>query len=87
MPPKEDEAIPRLTLQDALVLGRQHQPDLRLASARVAAALAQVAKVRAAFYPQISLTGILKAGLPGSTNALGLIGFPATPFFVTPQAP
>jgi outer membrane protein len=81
MTPKEDAVIPRLTLQDALVLGRQHQPDLRLASARVATAQAQVTEARAAFYPQISLTGTLKAGLPGSTNALGLIGFPATPFF------
>jgi Outer membrane protein len=80
--PREDKAaLPLLTLQDALVIAHHHQPDLRLASARVAAAQAQVAEARAAFYPQISLTGIVKAGLPGSTNALGLIGFPATPFY------
>ncbi len=70
-----------LTLDAAVTQGLQHQPDLQLAGARVLAAEARVAEARAAFYPQISLTGIVKAGLPGSTSALGLIGFPATPFF------
>jgi len=81
--PTDDEkaSAPLLTLQDALALAHQHEPDLRLASARVDVAEARVAEARAAFYPQISLTGIVKAGLPGSTNALGLVGFPATPFF------
>lgn len=80
--PNDEKASPTiLTLQNALALAHQHQPDLRLASAHVDAAEARVAEARAAFYPQISLTGIVKAGLPGSTNALGLVGFPATPFF------
>ncbi len=70
-----------LTLDAAVTQGLQHQPDLQLAGARVLAAEARVAEARAAFYPQISLTGIVKAGLPGSTGALGLVGFPATPFF------
>jgi outer membrane protein len=70
-----------LTLDAAVTQGLQHQPDLQLAGARVHAAEARVAEARAAFYPQISLTGIIKAGLPGSAGALGLVGFPATPFF------
>ncbi|MDQ2842414.1 MAG: TolC family protein [Acidobacteriota bacterium] len=79
--PGSESAAPVLTLQDAIAGARLHQPDLRLAAARVQAAEARVDEARAAFYPQISLSGILKAGLPGSTGALGLIGFPSTPFF------
>lgn len=80
-PQNQPASAALLTLNAAVTQGLQHQPDLQLAGARVLAAEARVAEARAAFYPQISLTGIVKAGLPGSTNALGLIGFPATPFF------
>lgn len=79
--PSSESAAPVLTLQDAVATARHQQPDLRLAAARVQAAAARVDEARAAFYPQISLSGILKAGLPGSTSALGLIGFTSTPFF------
>jgi len=80
-PQNQPASAALLTLNAAVTQGLQHQPDLQLAGARVLAAEARVAEARAAFYPQISLTGIVKAGLPGSTNALDLIGFPATPFF------
>jgi len=81
VPQTQPTSAPILTLDAAVTQGLQHQPDVQLAVARVLGAEARVAEARAAFYPQISLTGIVKAGLPGSTNALGLVGFPATPFF------
>jgi len=80
-PQIQPASAPILTLDAAVTQGVQHQPDLQLAAARVLGAEARVAEARAAFYPQISLSGIVKAGLPGSTNALGLVGFPTTPFF------
>ncbi len=69
-----------LTLPQAIAIALEHQPSLQKAEAREQEAEAKVREVRAAYYPQLSVSGIAKAGLSGATNALGLVGFPATPF-------
>jgi outer membrane protein len=46
----------------------------------VAAAEEEVKQVRANYFPQLTLSGIGKVGLSGATSALGLPGFPASPF-------
>jgi outer membrane protein TolC len=40
-----------------------------------------VKQARANYYPQFSFSGIAKVGLSGATSALGLPGFPASPFY------
>ncbi len=69
-----------LTLPQAIAIALKRQPSLQKAQAREQEAEAKVREVRAAYYPQLSVSGIAKAGLSGATNALGLVGFPATPF-------
>jgi outer membrane protein TolC len=54
---------------------------LREAEAAVAAAEAEVREARSYYFPQLSFSGIVKVGLSGATSALGLPGFPASPFF------
>jgi outer membrane protein TolC len=53
---------------------------LREAEAAVAAAEAEVRQARSYFFPQLSFSGVVKAGLSGATS-LELPGFPASPFF------
>lgn len=71
----------RLTLDEAVQTALEKHPALRQAEAAVAKAEAQVAEVRANYFPQLSLSGIAKTGLSGATGVLGLPGFPGSPFF------
>jgi outer membrane protein TolC len=70
-----------LSLDDAIRIALQGHPALREAEDAVAAAEAEVKQARANYYPQLSFSGIAKAGLSGATGALGLPGFPASPFY------
>ncbi len=70
-----------LTLPQAIAMALEHQPSLQKAAAREQEAEAKVREVRAAYYPQLSISGIAKVGLSGATNALDLTGFPASPFY------
>jgi outer membrane protein len=70
-----------LTVDDAVRIALKVHPALREAEDVVAAAEAEVKQARALYFPQLSLTGIGKVGLSGATNALGLTGFPASPFW------
>jgi len=54
---------------------------LREAEDAVRAAEAEVKQARAGYFPQLNFSGIGKVGLSGATNALGLPGFPASPFY------
>src|SRR6266581_5047640 len=66
-----------LSLEEAVQVALKQQPVLEEAEAAVAAAEAQVREARAAYFPQLSFSGIGKIGLSGATSALGLPGFPA----------
>src|SRR5260370_8404349 len=87
--PQENSSQPRakptvvepLSLDDAIGIALQGHPALREAEDAVAAAEAEVKQARANYYPQLSFSGIAKAGLSGATGALGLPGFPASPFY------
>jgi outer membrane protein TolC len=70
-----------LSLDQAIGIALKTHPALKQASAAVAAAEAQVDEARAAYYPQLSFSAIGKIGLSGATSALGLPGFPGSPFF------
>ncbi|MGH7744238.1 MAG: TolC family protein [Candidatus Dormibacteria bacterium] len=70
-----------LSLNDAIRIALQGHPALRETEDAVAAAEAEVKQARANYYPQLSLSGIAKVGLSGATSALGLPGFPASPFW------
>ncbi len=70
-----------LTLPQAIAIALEHQPSLQRAEAKEQEAEAKVREVRAAYYPQLSVSGIAKVGLSGATNALDLMGFPASPFY------
>jgi outer membrane protein len=70
-----------LSLDEAVRIALQQHPALKEAEAAVDAAEADVREARAAYFPQLSLSGIGKVGLSGATGALGLPGFPASPFF------
>lgn len=70
-----------LSLDDAIRIALQGHPSLREADDAVAAAEAEVKQARANYYPQLSFSGIAKVGLSGATSALGLPGFPASPFW------
>ncbi len=70
-----------LSLEQAIRTAIEKHPALRQAESAVAAAEAEVTWVRASYFPQVSFTGIAKAGLSGATSALVLSGFPASPFY------
>jgi len=70
-----------LPLDEAVRTALRQHPALREAEAAVAAAEAEVREARSYYFPQLSFSGIGKVGLSGATNALGLPGFPASPFF------
>ncbi len=69
-----------LPLDEAVRTALRQHPALREAEAAVAAAEAEVRQARSYYFPQLSFSGIVKAGLSGATS-LGLPGFPASPFF------
>jgi len=71
----------KLSLEQAVRLGLENHPALREAEAAVEAAEAQVKQARSYYYPQLSFSGVGKIGLSGATAALGLPGFPGSPFF------
>jgi outer membrane protein len=70
-----------LSLDDAIRIALRGHPTLREAEDAVAAAEAEVKQARALYFPQLSFSGIGKVGLSGATSALGLPGFPASPFW------
>jgi outer membrane protein TolC len=70
-----------LSLGEAVRIALQQHPALKEAEAAVDAAEAEVRVARSSYFPQLSFSGIGKVGLSGATNALGLTGFPASPFF------
>lgn len=70
-----------LTLEEAVRTALQQHPALKEAEAAVAAAEAEVREARSYYFPQLSFSAIGKVGLSGATSALGLPGFPASPFF------
>jgi outer membrane protein len=78
--PRSTDAEP-LSLDEAVRIALKQQPALEEAEDSVAAAEAQVREARAAYFPQLSFSGIGKIGLSGATSALGLPGFPASPFW------
>jgi outer membrane protein len=70
-----------LSLDDAIGIALRGHPALREAEDAVTAAEAEVKQARALYFPQLSFSGIGKVGLSGATSALGLPGFPASPFW------
>jgi len=77
----QSAAAQPLSLDDAVHTALKQHPTLREAEAAVAAAEADVRQARSLYFPQLSFSSIGKIGLSGATNALGLPGFPASPFF------
>src|SRR5260370_27137354 len=70
-----------LTLQQAIETALQQTPSVIAARHGVDEAEARVREARAGYYPQFGFNGIAKAGLSGATNALGLVGLPASPLY------
>src|SRR5438128_2339702 len=70
-----------VTLQQAIETALRENPSVIAARHAVEEAEARVRQARAGYYPQIGFNGIAKAGLSGATNALGLVGLPASPLF------
>ncbi len=70
-----------LSLDEAVGTALRQHPALKEAEAAVAAAEAEVRQARSFYFPQLTFSGIGKIGLSGATSALGLPGFPASPFF------
>ena len=81
LPSSKSAGAQPLSLDDAIRTALQGHPALREAEDAVAAAEAEVKQARANYFPQLSFSGIGKVGLSGATNALGLSGFPASPFW------
>ncbi len=79
--PAKPADIEPLSLDDAIRIALRGHPALREAEDAVRAAEAEVKQARASYFPQLSFSGIGKVGLSGATNALGLPGFPASPFY------
>ena len=80
-PPKSAQRPQPLSLDQAIRIALRVHPALKEAEAVVTASEARVSEARAAYLPQLSLSGIGKIGLSGATSALGLPGFAASPFF------
>lgn len=70
-----------LSLQQAVDTALRQNPSVVGARHTVEEAGARVRQARAGYYPQAGFNGIAKAGLSGATNALGLIGLPASPLY------
>jgi outer membrane protein len=70
-----------LTLQQAIETALRQNPSVNAARHGVDEAEARVREARAGYYPQFGVNGIAKVGLSGATNALGLVGLPASPLY------
>jgi outer membrane protein TolC len=70
-----------LTLQQAIETALWQNPSVNVARHTVEEADAHVREARAGYYPQFGFNGIAKVGLSGATNALGLVGLPASPLY------
>src|SRR5260370_23134855 len=70
-----------LTLEHAIETALRQNPSVNVARHAVEEAEARVREARAGYYPQFGFSGIAKVGLSGATNALGLIGLPASPLY------
>ncbi len=70
-----------LTLQQAIENALRENPSVIAARHAVEEAEARVRQARAGYYPQFGFNGIAKMGLSGATNALGLVGLPASPLY------
>src|SRR5260370_2833654 len=70
-----------LTLQQAIETALRQNPSVNVARHAVEEAEARVREARAGYYPQLGFNGIAKMGLSGATNALGLVGLPASPLY------
>src|SRR5260370_22536936 len=68
-----------LTLQQAIETALRQNPSVNAARPGVDEAEARVREARAGYYPQFGFNGIAKVGLSGPTNALDLVGLPASP--------
>jgi outer membrane protein len=70
-----------LSLQQAIETALLQNPSVMAARYAVESADARIRQARAGYYPQFGFNGIAKAGLSGATNALGLVGLPASPLY------
>jgi outer membrane protein TolC len=70
-----------LTLQQGIETALRQNPSVIGARHTVDEADGRIREVRAGYYPQFGFNGIAKVGLSGATNALGLVGLPASPFY------
>ena len=70
-----------LTLQQAIETALRQNPSVNVARHNVEEADARIREARAGYYPQFGFNGIAKMGLSGATNALGLVGLPASPLY------
>src|SRR5713101_2989220 len=70
-----------LTLQQAIETALRQNPSVIAARHMVEEAEARIREARAGYYPQLGFNGIAKVGLSGATNALGLVGLPASPLY------
>jgi outer membrane protein len=71
----------RLSLQQAVETALRQNPSVIEARHAVEEAEARIRQARAGYYPQFGFNGIAKVGLSGATNALGLVGLPASPLY------
>src|SRR6266852_1199826 len=71
----------RLTPQQAIETALRQNPSVTAARHTVDEADARIRQARAGYYPQFGFNGIAKVGLSGATNALGLVGLPASPWY------
>lgn len=71
----------RLTLREAVEIALRQNPSIIEARRAVDEADARIRQARAGYYPQFGFNGIAKVGLSGATNALGLVGLPASPLY------
>src|SRR5258708_3304865 len=69
------------TLQQAIETALRHNPSLTAPRHVVEEADARLREARAGYYPQLGFNGMAKVGLSGATNALGLVGLPASPLY------
>src|SRR5215472_15291930 len=70
-----------LSLRQAIETALRQNPSVAAARHELEAADARIREARAGYYPQVGFNGIAKAGLSGATNALGLVGLPASPLY------
>lgn len=70
-----------LSLSEAVETALRQNPSVLTARHAVEEAEARVREARAGYFPQFGFNGIAKVGLAGATNALGLVGLPASPLY------